>query len=25
VPTALRTMGIPQLAPMDGKAYKLAF
>lgn len=25
LPTALRTMGIPQLAPMDGKAYKLAF
>jgi arylsulfatase A-like enzyme len=25
LPTVLRTMGIPQLAPMDGKAYKLPF
>jgi predicted AlkP superfamily pyrophosphatase or phosphodiesterase len=25
LPTVLRTMGIPQMAPMDGKAYKLAF
>jgi arylsulfatase A-like enzyme len=25
LPTVLRTMGIPQLAPMDGKAYRLAF
>jgi hypothetical protein len=23
LPTVLRTMGIPQMAPMDGKAYKL--
>lgn len=25
LPTVIRTMGIPQLAPMDGKAYKLQF
>jgi predicted AlkP superfamily pyrophosphatase or phosphodiesterase len=25
LPTVLRTMGIPQAAPMDGKAYKLPF
>jgi hypothetical protein len=23
--TVLRTMGVPKMAPMDGKAYKLAF